>query len=469
MRGLLASVKISAAAIQPYLPLTPAAVGDWSQEKVSAAIDTLTKNIDSLGASIEGSARPYSISDFDSLLAVLSEGETEAESPMIAQARRLIPLFSAAKAVFIDGNPQEIQPGNWKTFLWEGSRLFGWALRFGNTVGRAAGKSWLSYDVRKELVEHGLELLAAAERATMRMPGEQIPMGALDILIDQVSPLLTQGGFDIQAITLKQTIRPVFNRIFGDPRDPKDMITPRSIQRIRTPFVQWSEGMNYLNLAFAKLAKDPKEKFPMISSLDLLRLSALETLGPDYEWKQGSAIGMRMMRTLVKRGLPLFYDDSGEIQYKHVPGAPKKPIIEVDLTHKFWTYTICDLFFRSYAAKQQVATPEEFLEYARDFARSLDLKHAVRPFNKPYILEQFQQTNLFTDAGNGDRFLDKFEISQDLLLMMSSKKSSKENARGRSADCAIVPTKPDIWGLPTLDRACMRHSHFAQQNGHGKL
>jgi hypothetical protein len=355
----------------------------------------------------------------------------------------LASMVLAGKRVLQGGEPESVEPGAWLPMLRIAGELAG-------VYGAA-----LALPAAPDDTSRVPELLAELARRTERtlaptfLPYADggIPNVSLVALIES----LPDDWLPLRKATARDLLRLLTDRVF--PTGPAGRFSAATLRAAIGELERWSEGRRHLNALYeegARLAPDGESRARVLSALADRAVAVTDAERADVD---------RLAR-LVRDYEPLY--DAGD---DRLTLRPAMPFTRTHLETIHWVELAADLILRRWVTRPAGATgpvlarPSDFEKLLAELRNVvLDLK--VMDPDVPLLHERrFREADLFTQASNGDGFVDLSEMTY-LVAFLTSIGAQADELRADIALRCANQTGEDVLGWAWMDVDCFRNEHF---------
>lgn len=417
VRAIMATLRDQMIRLHPYMPLTFSSLKNESEEKVRNAMTAVVDAATAFGTAIDGAGIPYSMEELSKLLAELNALRKD---QIHNQLEERLPLLESIKRILI--GPSNLMVGNetknWSSLLRIIARWYGVftqiAYALHTNTGPFSGSSHLMF---ADGLNNTCSLL---EEAVSRYPEQVIPFSEFDQLVNG----LKAGEIPIEAKTLQNFLRPLFNKFLGGGEPGTEGLAAKgltisAIKRIRAGIESWSQNQQILEKAYATLSQrnDMKSFFSDISS-------TAGTTGSGYTAdKLEPLLENTFFSTwLQKQYPPLLGEYGNEIQFSHPDTYTFHDLSQVNLLRQ-----LSILVLQGYSTdpnrRDEVAglTFNEFHVLADDVVPLCeDLRLLDKRMSATVDVRRFREGMLFMYASNGSSLYTLDEAIQHGSFLISA-------------------------------------------------
>lgn len=481
-QGFIQIVSDQSILLRPYMPLTVTHVKTMDQVTLTSAISALNTAGNALAAPLQATGNSYLFSDLIQLLQGY-ELLAPATTTQIHSFKSQLPVFEAAKTLLLGSQGDRIEGGEWKTFFASAAKWYGIYLRFENL--EASESDWTVGPGRVLFVSGLLDVadLLDDSISLQSSSGAVISFDAIDAFVDSFYASVANGvvsmpdGFkNVQAATLKTTMRPMFRRFLGGSDTTSTGrqaagLGHAALDRARYWIKHWSAGQDYLERLYSHAASEtPNATVDSLFSSAALNQYTIEQVmglkaGTSASQLDAVTLGaISDMRALIGRVRPIYSTQSLDMYFTGYSLNDDRSLY--DLSQLNWMYDAARIIVQGYAddpARSQNLTGVTLNEFAglyedvKDFLVELNV---ADPTAVAVAQKRFRESSLFTFNARGSDIGDVDQGAQLLAFMVSGKQQSSRIRASISKKCTLGPL--DVFGNPTIEPKCFR-SEFDRQ------
>ncbi len=354
--------------------------------------------------------------------------------------------FSAVKRFLIAGSNDALEAQKWPKF-------FELLTTYSAPLLAWKSMNWSQFKTLSEGGDFVVELFETLKKAlnqSIDLHTGGIPFSVFDQMIDELSIGFFQ---DVQKETLKQTLRPLFNRLLHVKKP--GIFDSSGIEKIETQFKNWQRGQKHIQNIFDRYQKDP-DGFLLKDYIDSV-LAYRETYAGSGDHE--AALDIYRILLLGRDHRPHLVLDSGEIEF-----TPffKRTLNSISRFHAI--ELIVRTIFQSYSDTQNRdrATVEEFKQFVDDF-KQIAFEMKITEITPTGYLKRFNEMNLFVYSSNGDDYLDVNEGMEYASFLLSMKNFGKRVfLDGIAKQCPSLGKDPMGWdwvGIECFQKEFITNRH----------